>query len=112
MLGWEARRDPGRDGPHAPQKLLHVGDDALGRELRGHDLTVEERDGQQVGERVVGLLLACAPRLVALFAAADDVVGDIEDVELDPLDIGRRNARARAQLEQRLDAPTASGSRR
>jgi hypothetical protein len=37
---------------------------------------------------VVGLLFRSDLRLLALFAAADDVEGDVEDVDLDALDLG------------------------
>ena len=105
MLGREASGEVGgRAHLDPPQQRLHVRrDDPFGRELLGQHLPVEQRDGEQVGERVVGLLLRADLLLAALLAAADDVVGDLEGLELDPLDRGRVERMRFAQLEQRLE---------
>ena len=52
---------------------------------------------------MVGLLLALDLLLAAFLAAADDVVGDLEGLELDPLDGPRVDHVLLAQLEQRLE---------
>jgi hypothetical protein len=105
VLGREASGEVGR-GPHgdAPQQRLHVGGgDPLGEELLGQHLAVEQGDGEQVRERVVGLLLGAYLRLHALLAAADDVVGDLEDLQLDPLHLGGIERVLPTQIEQRLE---------
>ena len=78
------------------QQLLHVaGGDPLRQVLLGQHLAVEQRDREQVGQRVVGLLLGRDLVLGALLAAADDVVGDLEGVELDPLHLSAGSMRVR-----------------
>ena len=52
---------------------------------------------------MVGLLLGRDLVFGALLAAADDVVGDLEGVKLDPLHVGGLDRVRGAQLEQRLD---------
>ena len=72
-----------------PQQPLNIGSrDPFGRELLGHHLPIQERDRQQVGKRVVGLLFRADFLLCAFLAAADDVVGDLERLQLDALDLG------------------------
>jgi hypothetical protein len=86
MLGWEAAGEflVGVNSDSSQQRL-HVGArDAIGLELRRQRLAVEQCDGEQVGQRVVGLLLGRDGGLLALLAAAaDDRGGDVEDVELE-----------------------------
>src|ERR1051326_9108389 len=52
---------------------------------------------------MVGLLLRLDLLLASLLAAADDVVGDMEGVELDSLDSGCVERMSSAQLEQCLE---------
>ena len=105
VLGREAGRQVGGRADIDPsQQLLHVrGDDPLRRELLRQHLSVEQRDGEQVGQRVVGLLLGADLLLPALLAAADDVVGDLERLQLDPLDLRRVECVRLAQCEQCLE---------
>ena len=67
MLGREARGELGV-GPDldAPQQLLHVvARNPLRRVLLGQHLAVEQRDGEQVRQRVVGLLLGLDLRVLS-----------------------------------------------
>ncbi len=87
-----------------PQQPLNIrSHDPFGRELLGHHLPVQERDRQQVGKRVVGLLFRADLLLCAFLAAADDVVGDLEGLQLHTLDVARIQPMCFAQLERRLE---------
>ncbi|MEJ7793781.1 MAG: hypothetical protein WKF65_17605 [Gaiellaceae bacterium] len=98
------RQVGGRPYLDPAQQVLHVRPhDPLGRELLGLHLPVEQRDRQQVGKRVVSFLLGVDLLLAAFLAAADDVVGDLEGLELDSLDAARVERVCLAQLEQRLE---------
>jgi len=52
---------------------------------------------------MVRILLAEHERLVALFSATNDAVSNVENVDLDPLDIGRFESVSLLQLESRFD---------
>lgn len=69
-----------RPNVDAPQEVLYIGSvDALRSELRRQHLPIEQSDRDQVWKRVIRLLLCANQLLVAFFATADDVVGDVED---------------------------------
>src|SRR5436309_15534689 len=51
---------------------------------------------------MIGLLLGTHDRLVAFLAAADDLVGDIEHLELDTLDARRIDPMLLAKLDRGL----------
>ena len=48
---------------------------------------IEERDGDEIWEAVVGILLGEDESLVALLSAADDAVSDVKDIDVDRLDV-------------------------
>ena len=77
---------------HAAEQLLNIGAlDAVRRKLRWQNLVVEKRHGNQVRQAVVGIFLRADDALVALFAAADDLVGDVEGLDVDAIDLGAEN---------------------
>ena len=73
--------------------------DALRPVLLGHDLTVQDGHRDHIGQAVVRLLLGPDHVLIPLFAAADDVVGDVENLDLDLLDIFRAERLVLLELE-------------
>src|SRR5439155_11107379 len=64
---------------------------------------VERRDREQVRELVVVLLVCPDLRFCALLASTDNVVGDLEGLQLDSLDLGRVERVRLTQLEHRLE---------
>jgi hypothetical protein len=78
-----------RANDHATQHPLDViFPNPLGGVLLRHELAIQECHGDHVREPVVGLLFRSDLRLLALCAAANDVEGDVEGVDLDALDLG------------------------
>lgn len=72
-------------------------------ELRRHHRVIDERDGDQIGETVVGVLLAEDQRLVALFSTTDDAMSDVKHVDVHLFDIPRVESVRLLELERRLD---------
>src|SRR5579871_437942 len=74
------------------QRLYVVAADPFRTILSRGDLTVQQRHRNHVGKAVVGFLLGPDATLVTFLAAADDMVRDIKDVDVDPVDIGTADA--------------------
>ena len=64
---------------------------------------VEERDGQKVGEAVVRLFLGVNVSLRTESSTAHEIVGVLEGVILDALDLPRIDRVGFAQLEHAMD---------
>jgi len=73
----------GPDRNPAEQSLDIVGANAFRSEPRRQHLLVQDCNSDQIRETVIGVFLRADDALVALFAAADDLVGDVEDLNLD-----------------------------
>lgn len=92
-----------RPNVDALQEVLYVrSSDAFRRELRRQHLPIEQSDRDQVGKRVIRLLLCANQLLVAFFAPSDDVVGDIEDGYFNVVHVLRLDRMLLAQFQHRL----------
>src|SRR4030095_14313847 len=92
--------------PHADfaeQRLDVLTFDSLGLVLFGHDLIVENGDGHDVRQAVIGLLLRPDDYLVAFDASADDVIGHVESLDLDPRHLGGDEAMLLFKFQDGLD---------
>ncbi len=79
------RRRPHRD---LPQQILDVGTlNPFRQVLLGHDLVVQNGRRHHVLQTVIGLFFCAHDGLVAFLAAADDVVGYVENLDFDPLHV-------------------------
>ena len=86
------------------EQLLNIGAlDAVGRKLRWQNLVVQKRHGNQVRQAVIGIFFRADDALVALFATADDLVGDVEGLDVDAIDLGRGESVLSFQLERGVD---------
>src|SRR5579884_958293 len=73
--------------------------DAFRRVLRGRDFAVEQGCRHHVRQAVVSLFFGIYLVLTAFLAAADDIIGDIKDGNIDLLDIFRLEMLAGAQFQ-------------
>ena len=72
--------------------------------LSRHDITVQDGNGDDVRQAVIGLLLSGDRiRLVALFASADDIECHIEGFDLDPFHLGGAKLVALFKIQHSLD---------
>src|SRR6185437_5108526 len=102
---WESTRES-RVGAHChalQERLDVITANARGQVLLRHHLTVQEGHGRQVRQAVICFFLRAHHGLVSLLTAADDAIGYIEDCQIHPLDLDRRNPLARAQRENRFE---------
>ena len=68
------------------QGLNVISQDPVGCVLRRQDVAVNQRHTDHILQRMIGFLLGPDDRLIAFLATADDIEGDVEDVDFDPLD--------------------------
>src|SRR5690606_24959756 len=86
------------------QKLLHVAiRNALRLVLNRPHGAIQSSHGKEVRKRVIGLLSCLHERFVALFAASDDLEGDVEGIDLDALYLASVEAVRGSQLEHGFD---------
>ncbi len=101
IAGREARVRPHAD---LVEKALHIRlGDAFRAELRGLNVAVEQRHGQQVGEAVIGVLLRVDVGLRPEASAAREVVCGLDDVGVDARDFGRIERLEPVQFEHAED---------
>jgi hypothetical protein len=80
----------------APDPVLFI----LGR----HHVAIQNRDGNDIGQAVIRLLLRSNRiRLIALFSAADDIEGHVERFYTDTLHIRRTKMVALFKIQHSLD---------
>ena len=73
---------------HAPKQSLDIlPPNPIGGILARQKFAVQKDCRNHVREAVVRILLGSNARLRALFASADDIEGDIEDVDIDMIDL-------------------------